>query len=242
MKHQSYRESFKIRANEVDHDGNATLPAICNLLQEVAGNHALLLNFDITDLFKKNLTWVLHRLHVKVLRYPKWREEIVVETWPSRGDALRAYRDFKITNIEGEVLALSLSYWMMINLENRRPVRMPEEVLNMSFREDHTLDVKNDRIKLTVDLMPCAQFKVRKADLDMNHHVNNVNYIQWMCDSLPENAGNISELDVQFLMEALLDDTIECSYHPIQQNEVAFQILNAVSGNKLAVGLGKTSD
>ena len=238
MDNNTYKESFKIRANEVDHDGEATLPALCNLLQEVAGNHALLLNFDITDLFKKNLTWVLHRLHVKVFRYPKWREEIEIETWPSRGDALRAYRDFRITNKDGEVLAVSLSYWMMINLENRRPTRMPAEVLDMSFRDDHTLEVRNDRIKLSDELMPCAQFKVRKADLDMNNHVNNVNYIQWMCDAIPDDNSKLHEMDVQFLMEALRGETIECAYHPNADGSISFQIQNTVSGNKLAVAMG----
>ena len=76
----SYRETFTIRASEVSPEGRATLPSICYLLQEVAGNNALELNFDISQLKEKNLTWILHRLHVKMDTFPKWRDTITIET------------------------------------------------------------------------------------------------------------------------------------------------------------------
>lgn len=87
-----YEEEFKIRASEVDSSRQASLPAICNLLQEVAGNHAHRLEFDITDLRKRKLTWVLHRLKIVMDRFPDWRETITIRTWPSGGDGLRAHR------------------------------------------------------------------------------------------------------------------------------------------------------
>lgn len=100
----SFEESFKIRASEIDADQKATLPAICNLLQEIAGNHARQLEFDITDLQQNKLTWVLHRLRLKMDRFPDWRETITVQTWPSGGDGLRAYRDFRILGTDGSTI------------------------------------------------------------------------------------------------------------------------------------------
>ncbi|HKK46619.1 MAG TPA: acyl-ACP thioesterase domain-containing protein, partial [Balneolaceae bacterium] len=116
----TYQENFKIRASEIDSNQKATLPAICNLLQEIAGNHAQKLHFDITDLQENKLTWVLHRLVVKMDRFPDWRETITVKTWPSSGDGLRAYRDFQILDAEENVIGKSLSYWLMMNIESRR--------------------------------------------------------------------------------------------------------------------------
>ena len=111
-----YSEDFKIRASEVDTIGKITFSSICSLFQEVAGNHALLLNFDITDLQKRGWTWVLHRMDIKMNHFPKWRELITIETWPAAGDALRAYRNYRILDSKGNVLGVCLSYWMMINL------------------------------------------------------------------------------------------------------------------------------
>lgn len=75
-----HQEKFSIRSSEVNPAGKANLQSICDLLQETAGNHALKLNFDIVDLQKNNLTWVLYRLHLQMRRYPKWREVLTVKT------------------------------------------------------------------------------------------------------------------------------------------------------------------
>ena len=90
MENTFHTEQFTIRANEVDTTGTLSLPAICNFFQEVAGNNAKDLNFDITDMHEQNLTWVLHRMDIHVSGEAKWRETITVETWPAAGDAVRA--------------------------------------------------------------------------------------------------------------------------------------------------------
>ncbi|MEX0844961.1 MAG: acyl-ACP thioesterase domain-containing protein [Balneolaceae bacterium] len=205
-----HTESFKIRANEVDAEGNCTLPAICSLFQEIAGNHALLLNFDITQLHEQNLTWVLHRMDIKIDRYPEWRETITIETWPAAGDALRAYRNYRIFGENGEQIGRSLSYWMMINMETRRPARMPKEVLDLRLSDiDHVIPVKTTRLKPFDEADTEIHFTVRKSDLDMNRHVNNARYVEWMLETYPDNqASQIHEIDIIFMQESIAGDKI----------------------------------
>ena len=76
-------EDFRVRSYETNVNGVASAQTICNYLQEVAGNHATKLGFGVDQLLKKNLTWMLSRLHVQFFRYPQWREIINIETWPS---------------------------------------------------------------------------------------------------------------------------------------------------------------
>lgn len=205
-----YSESFKIRASEVNQTGRATLPAICALFQEVAGNHALKLNFDITQLHEQGLTWVLHRMDIKIDRFPEWRETITIETWPAAGDALRAYRDYQILDSEGNQLGVCLSYWMMINLKTRRPTRMPKEVLELRLSEiDHVLPVKSDRIKSFDKTDAEKKFTVRSSDLDMNNHVNNARYVEWMLETFDDQkASMINQIDIMFLQESIEGDII----------------------------------
>lgn len=230
-----YTESFKIRANEVDASGRATLPAICNLLQEVAGNHALELEFDITDLHKQNLTWVLHRMHIQMHSYPEWRKRITIETWPAAGDALRAYRDYRILDDQGKELGVALSYWMMINMDSRRPTRMPQEVLDLRLSgREHTLPIQNDRISTKVDWEDVTSFHVRKSDLDMNKHVNNVTYIQWICDACGDTEYRIKEMDIQFLQESIEGDQLICSKHN-EANNCTYLLSHHSTNKALAV-------
>ncbi len=204
----TYQEQFKIRASEIDFDQKATLPAICNLLQEVAGNHARELEFDITDLQKNQLTWVLHRLNVEMDRFPDWRETITIKTWPSSGDGLRAYRDFIIIGEDGDTIGRCLSYWLMMNMETRRPTRIPKEILQMAPKNtEHVLPINKIEFPKVEKFDSSQHFEVRKTDLDLNRHVNNVHYIDWALSCLPDDPS-INQIDITFLAESVLGDAI----------------------------------
>lgn len=205
---QVFTETFKIRSSEVRPDGKTKLQTICDLLQESAGNHALRLNFDITQLNEKSLTWFLQRLDVRVRRYPEWREEVTVRTWPSRGDQLRAYRDFEVLDSTGEPVVLALSYWLMIDTKTRRPVRMPEEVLDLGPVDvEHVVPLKKTRPAPPENPGTDKIFSVRQSDLDVNRHVNNVSYIEWIVETIP--AGTlVGSIDIEFQAECAYGDDI----------------------------------
>lgn len=223
-----YSESFKIRANEVDSHAKATLPALCSLFQEVAGNHALKLNFDITQLQEQDLTWVLHRMDIEVYRFPEWREEIVIETWPAAGDALRAYRDYKILDNGGKTIGVCLSYWMMINIKTRRPSRMPKEVLNMRLTDiDHVLEPNNNRLRPFNESNHPRYFEVRNSDLDMNNHVNNARYVEWIMEHYSNSIPlSVKAIDIQFLRESVSGDEITSDYLKKDNDTYLHQLKN----------------
>lgn len=225
MSQITFKVTFKIRASEIDFDQRATLPAICNLLQEVAGNHARELEFDITDLQKDELTWVLHQLHVQMDRFPHWRETITIETWPSSGDGLRAYRDFLIRSENGDVIGMSLSYWLIMNIQSRRPARIPQKILAMAPDDtQHVLPITNNRFSDLDQVDYSQEFKVRKTDLDLNQHLNNVRFIEWALSCLPSDAS-VNEIDIQFMAESIAGDVdvAEAKKQSANQDDQSFR-------------------
>ncbi|WP_445664826.1 acyl-[acyl-carrier-protein] thioesterase [Fodinibius sp. AD559] len=236
MSEITFQETFKIRASEIDFNQQATLPAICNLLQEVAGNHARELEFDITDLQKNELTWVLHRLHVKMDSFPDWRETITIKTWPSSGDGLRAHRDFLIMGKDNNIIGRSLSYWLIMNIQSRRPARIPQKILEMApDNTDHVLPVTDANFSELDEADYSQRFEVRQTDLDLNRHVNNVRFIEWALSCLPDDSS-VNEIDIQFVAESVLGDTdiAEVKKHSANSNTQYFhhQIRRA-SDNKI---------
>ena len=223
-----YLETFTIRANEVDSSGKLTLGAIGNLFQEVAGNNALELHFDITDLLKENLTWVVSRMDFHIHRLPKWRETITVETWPAAGDSFRAYRNYRILDEAGEELCTCLSYWMMLSLETRRPVRIPQAVLDAAIKDrDHVAPIKSNRQKQFTEPDVSKEIIVRRSDLDMNNHVNNVRYMEWMLETLPlEQTWDIKNFDIVFLRETFVDVPITTTSKQIDPTSIEFNIID----------------
>lgn len=232
---QLFTESFKIRSSEVRPDGKVKVQTLCDLFQETAGNHALKLNFDVTQLHEKKLTWMLHRLDVRIERYPEWRETVTVQTWPSSGDNLRAYRDFLVLDSEEHILARALSYWLMIDLESRRPVRMPDEVLEMAPSDiEHVVPVRKERPTPPEEETGSEKiFSVRRSDLDVNRHVNNVKYVEWIAETLPAD-NTVRSLDIEFKAECGYGNDIAVSSSRAEDNRFRSNVALRESGKILA--------
>jgi acyl-ACP thioesterase len=234
-----YKESYTIRASETGPTGKTRVDSIANYLQEIAGNHASVLNFDVTDLQKNEMTWVLHQLHLKMERMPDWRESIEIETWPSSGDRLRAYRDFRITDSEHNEIGVALSYWVIMDMKSRRPVRIPQEIIDMQLPEgNHVLPLSSGATinQLKSDALP---FSVRRTDTDINRHANNVAYIRWLTESLPEEIyfnKACTELNIQYLSEVLLEHEIAVKTDIIEGPDFEFhtEIQNQSTGKQAA--------
>jgi acyl-ACP thioesterase len=207
-------QSYQVRSYETTTQGIASLYSINNYLQETAGYHAQQLRFDISDLLEQNQTWVLQRLVIQMDRFPKWRELINIQTWPSGADGLRAYRDFKLCSSDHQELGRALSYWMIIDLNRRRPVRLPETLLtHRAIREEHLIDVDRNRISFPEDnLTKIDSYPIQPSDIDVNQHVNNAVYTRIIenaiCKQFDISQNSISEWDITFLHEAYLSDVL----------------------------------
>ena len=82
------------------------------------------------------------------------------------------------------------------------------------------------------------QFSVRYRDLDINQHVNNVSYIEWLLECIPDMVENglcLSELEVNFLGEALHGDRVlaRCCRQDEQGMRFAHDVLREADGREL---------
>jgi len=180
-KENIFRTHFTIRSYEVGANQKTTISTIADLFQESAGLHAKKLNFDITDLHELGLTWVLYKLHIKVLRFPERWEKVWVKTWPSTGKDIRAYRSYEMEDESNQLLAKALGQWMTLDVENRRPRRIPDQLSHFPLLKQSGNDLISDRnyIAPADRKKPELIASVGNYDLDMNNHVNSVKYIEW---------------------------------------------------------------
>jgi medium-chain acyl-[acyl-carrier-protein] hydrolase len=207
-----WREQFTVRAYEVGVDAALTMQSVCNYLQESAGNHAYQLGAAVTHLLQKNLTWVLSRLHVQMKRYPLWRETVEIKTWPADVAHLFAVRDFELCDRQNHLIGTATTSWMVLDIKQRKPVAIPENIRHMHA------DSPGRAIADKFDTLPVMKhpqfekiFHVRLSDLDVNRHVNNVNYIEWALETIPEEIWQtcfLSDLEIGFRAESNFGDRI----------------------------------
>lgn len=225
MTHQKkYYADFNVRSYEVQTNGSATLSSVCNYFQEAAGLHAHKLDFDISQLQAKGLTWILYKMNIEIIDYPERWDTVKVLTWPSSGDGLRAYRDYQLFDSDGQIIANAVSQWMVLDLNTRRPVRMPREILEMGLeQEKHVTEFDKSQLKVSPGTDSVEITTIGKHDLDMNNHVNNVKYIDWLTGYPPpliSKEKQCSRMEIQYISEATLGDRIQLSQETSTDNEI----------------------
>lgn len=238
IKHQ---ENFTVRSYEVGQIGAATLPTIANYFQEAAGKNARDLNFDIEDLQKKGATWVLYRMHIKMYHFPERWQQVTVNTWPSSGDGVRAFRDYELVDKYGKTLGVAVSQWMVLNIKNRRPMRIPDEILEMGLEvAEHKLPADKTSFPLMEKPDSEIMLTVGLYDLDMNHHANNVKYIEWMIGFPESNLPGQSvctELNLQYHKEAGRNQKILIQNKKLVENRYLHNIRDAETNTLIAEGI-----
>ena len=203
--------TFLVHTYEVDFRARALPLTLLNYLQDAAGEHAERLGFSVLGLLKRNLTWLLSRYHVRVLRYPSFGETVTVTTWPSGRQGIFALRDFEMADAEGRAIGSATSSWVLWNLASRQPARL----------EDNLPDsVALDKRAVPDDFPPLPAcppggrelgFRVEMQDIDFNNHVNHPVYIQWALETAPEpvlRAMAPASIEVAYKGEALYGEEV----------------------------------
>lgn len=205
-----HRESFRVRASEIGPGGTMRLPALLDLLQESAGNHATALGWGSDALREGGKTWVLSRFHLRLFALPAWREEIAVETWPSGVHRVFAVREFRASGADGRLLAEATSAWLLVAVPSKKPLRPPPEISAIADgMPPRVIEDPFDALAAPADGAPAAgSFRIGRYDLDLNAHANYVAIFRALLESLPH-ADPPFDLEAEFRGEAFEGDFLE---------------------------------
>ncbi|MFH1913282.1 MAG: acyl-ACP thioesterase domain-containing protein [Pseudomonadota bacterium] len=208
--------AYDVRSYEPRQDGRIPITAICNQLQDIASRHADAMGFGYHDLETSGHYWLLARLHVMMERMPGYGEGVRVRTWPSGNERLVATRDFLILEPgqgaePGAVMGRATSAWVTMNTRTHRP-DPPSEVLHERLipEVEHALVFPAKSVTRLRAGDHETAVTARRADLDINGHVNNVRYAEFCLEAVPdtwEAAHRCVGLDIQFRSESFAGDT-----------------------------------
>jgi len=225
VKTETWRDNYKIHSYEVDVNGRATFPALCRFMQESAWNHAEHLEFGFSHLMKYHLVWVLYRQLVKMYAFPLWGQSVTVETWPAARDRLYYFRDFRIWGEKEDLLGEAATSWFVIDIEKRLPQRT-DAFFKMKVPDniERVFAEKPGKLKKVDFAAADALTTVKYSDLDVNGHVNNVKFIDWILDSHEEEflkTHLLTEFEINYLSEAKCGERVLAAKTPL--NDMSFQ-------------------
>ncbi|HFM9519410.1 TPA: acyl-ACP thioesterase domain-containing protein [Streptococcus pneumoniae] len=155
----TYQMKMKIPFDMADMNGHIKLPDVILLSLQVSGMQSIELGVsDKAILEDYNLVWIIAEYDIEVVRLPRFAEEITIETEALSYNRLFCYRRFTIYNEAGQELIHMMATFVLMDRDSR--IRGPKyESLEEPISKD---------------------YHVRFYDLDMNGHVNNSKYLDWI--------------------------------------------------------------
>ncbi len=210
--HSTITEEYTIRSYEADINAKATIQTIGNYFQNIGLNHALNLQQHLGIENDPNLAFVLTRLRIKIERYPFWRETVTINSWLSPIVDMFAVRDFEMLDGSGNIIGTGTNSAVFFNLAERKPIHVTEGFMKIpSPDRPRALDDPFEKLPVMEKADYSRTFNVRQSDLDMYRHVNNVIFIEWAVEAIPEDiikCRRLCDMEINFKAESDFGDRI----------------------------------
>ena len=209
-----YERSFSVTAGDTDRHGRLKSSRILSFMQEVAGDHSAILGTDRDSLMQRNLFWAVIRHRVQVTRLPGSGETIRVETWPMPTTRTAYPRSTVAYDEAGNECFRGISLWVLMDAESRAMVLPGKSgvTVNGLLTGSELAAPGSMALQNAAQQM---QRTVRYSDLDVNGHMNNCRYLDWVADTLPGSfydTHRVAEFTVNYLSEARENESLQLSY------------------------------
>lgn len=181
------KEKYKIRFDSVDFKGNLSINGISSYMQIIAGNHASILGFNY---YKNEGTpeyyWILARVKYVIDVYPKWEEELQIETYPGGCEKLFAVRLFDLYDGANRPIGYIIGDYILMDTHKKRPARIKGNetlaFLDFPYEGESLNKLGLPKEELSQIATHIETRKAYYSELDLNGHMNNAHYVRWVAD------------------------------------------------------------
>lgn len=207
-----FEEIVELRTRDCDLNGKWRFSAMLEEMQEVAGIHCANMGYPRSALVAQGVVWVLVRNEIRMARYPMVGEKIRVGTFhmPTRHRLFPRY--YLMTDEEGQQVGAASSIWALMSLETRESVS-PESV-GMVLPDNSGTPVPFGLPAMVPAVEGEEQVLTRVpvyTEIDVNQHVNNTRYADWMCNLLGTDLmkeKEIARMILEYHAEVLPGDEV----------------------------------
>lgn len=211
---KKFTQKFIIPCYDADASWRLKPSSFMDLAQEAANLHANILGFGYDDLIASRTAWVLSRMHVEFIDTPKWRDEVILQTWHKGPDRLFYLRDFIMTDSLDRPKVKATTSWLVMNIDTRRLVRDPELIDVDGVCKEDAIETPAGKVQMPNDIEPAPVMthRVAYSDVDMNGHANNAMYMHWAMDAVGYEVTSrlpVKCLTINFNHEIKPEDDVE---------------------------------
>ena len=234
-----WETTFKVRAFDVDANDQLKVSTILDYFQDAASNDAERLKFGYTDFGPKGLLWVLSWAKFEFIDYPKFADEVKIQSWGKKQYKLYSMRDYLLLDSEEKIICRGTSGWLLLDSKSLRP-----KILTQLFPEIKMHDSKEaltdlpQKMNAPDNLEKIYTSEFRYSDIDLNQHANNAKYIEMMLDCFElqfYREHQVKKLTTSFNAESKFGDKIDLYGGNVSDSDLMkyIEARNTVSGKSV---------
>lgn len=234
-----FEKNYRLRYFEMNKNGLAKPTALLTLMEETAAEHSYEIAHSLYTLERQNIGWVLISGTIDMLRYPSYRENIIIRTWISKFTLVKGYRENIILDESGTVIGKARGIWVFYDIEKMKPAPIFDEIKQKwGVNPEIVQEIETDAIKIIDDGEHQLEYDVYKSDVDNYKHVNNIRYFHWLIDSLPDEITDnyfLKKISAKFYSDAKFGEKIRIFMgHETKQN-IFFHTMKSNLDNRVLV-------
>lgn len=218
-----FEKEFNIEFGDIGENNSLTTKGILRFLQEIAVLASDKVGYGINNVDETHLVWILLNWKVQIFKNPIWNSKIKLKTWARNMDKFYSYRDFEMFDEKDNLICVASSKWILYNNETNSIFKVTEDmfekygsceklVFPLGFEE---------KLKEPENTDSSYFYTIQRRDIDTNHHVNNLNYIDFAYNAIPDevyNTTNFRNIEVMYKKSAVYKEEIVCLYSKVDEN------------------------
>ncbi|MBR5783405.1 MAG: hypothetical protein IKY33_04185 [Clostridia bacterium] len=209
-----WKGEYTLRAVDFDKYGRLQPAAILGLFQDAAGQHSEELGLGFDAMLERCYLWVLIRVRFDIFRPAKRYQKVIIKTWPLSPTRLSYRREYCMEDTDGNTLVSGSSEWVVMHSQKRRLLSVPDLY---PFTEGFCKQVMFEgRLPKVPDFeadTPSHTVSAGFSELDMNNHVNNTKYANFIMDAVaPAQEDAVKSFQIDYRKEVLQGTKLHIHY------------------------------
>ena len=183
--------SIPLRTTDFDRYKNIKPSAILQLFQEAATRQAEAMGIGFEDMRGEGVLWAVIRTAYDIIEQPEIFDDVQVRTWPHDPSKFSFLRDYQILSKDGELMVKGTSEWVLMSSEDRSFVPLFSVYDGTrDFIDERNYEKKPRKLR-DFDASGATAYTLTPpySSVDLNGHVNNSMYADYIADALSPDAG-----------------------------------------------------